>query len=152
MKSYIYILVCLIAFLPFNHAQEGQLVLTNKKTHVERAIQPGKTIRVKSLKNLRLRGVLTFIDSETISLGKDSIPLSDILRIDARTVDSRSPGIVLIALGAGVFALGVPFSQEISLEGGVALCILGGGMMAGGIKKLTVGQAYISRKWSYNIR
>lgn len=152
MKTIFLLITFNLGILSLLHGQEGQLVLTNKNTHTERILEQGKTIRVKHSENLRSKGILTIIDSSKIALGNDSIPLSEIMNIDAKTVDSRSPGIVLVALGAGVFALGVPFSQEISVGGGVALYILGGGMMAGGIKKLSVGQTYTSRKWSYSIR
>ncbi len=152
MKSILYFLIYLIAFLPLVHGQRSQLVLTNKSSQIIRAIESGKTIRVKMNENLRLKGELNIIDSATIAIGNDRIPISEIVSIKARTVDSRGSGIVLIALGTGVFVFGVAFTEEINVEGGVGLCILGVGMTAGGIKKLTVGQTYISEKWRYSIR
>ncbi len=151
-----------LAVLSILHGQENQLVLTNRKTHRVRVLESGEMVRIKKDENIRAKGFLTIIDSAAIAIGKDTIPLSEIIRVDAKTVDSRSTGAVLIVLGTGVLAFGIgafeylepsSSSDDDSAVGAIAgICILGGGMVSGGIKKLIVGQGYKSKNWEYTIR
>lgn len=175
MKSFLYILIGYITFLPLVYSQEGQLVLTYKSNGHERVLEEGKKIKVYKNEYDKLKGRLTIIDTASIAVESDTVPLDSIFKIETITKDSRPTGILLTTIGSLMIAGGVAALNEINSSSGsssggssgnfdlgpssdavsggvVMMMIIGAGVTGAGINKLVNGANYKSSKWEYSIR
>lgn len=163
MKTLLSILICCLASLPNLYTQATHLVLTKKTEKKERAVAEGKKIKVY-LEAIYIKGNFSIIDTATILIGRDTIPLSDVKGIEARTSGTIATGIVLTALGAAALAYGVVEKKEAnendpssglfsgSDPSGVGFIVLGAGMATYGLGNIVGGMNYKSAKWRYSIR
>jgi hypothetical protein len=156
MKLFALLMIFSLVIVSMLHGQEGQLVLTNKKTHIERALQPGKKIKVYTSENYFEKGRFSVIDSSSIAIGKVTIPLSDIVNVQAVTWDSRPSGIILTALG-GLILIGttdilIGPTDDKAYGAAALLFIIDAGITYAGINKLVAGKNYRTKHWDYTIR
>lgn len=166
MKSFLYILICYITFLPLVHSQEGQLVVTNKSNGKEHTISAGKKISVYTSESSFVRGKLVLINSTSISIGKGAIPLSTVYSIKAKSKQVQNKGGILTGIGAvfilgGVAAFGAASQQEDSTfeftsgiydATGIGLMAIGGVMTGAGVINLAAGKNYKRSVWKYSVR
>lgn len=166
MKSILYFLIYLIAFLPFSHGQEGQLVLTNKSNGKEHTVAAGKKVSVYTSESSFVKGKLVLINSTSISIGKGTIPLSTVYSIKARSKQVQNKGGILTGIGAvfilgGVAAFGAAseqkdntfdFTSGIYDATGIGLMAIGGVMTGAGVINMAVGKNYKCSVWKYSVR
>lgn len=163
MKSFLYILICYVTFLPLGHSQEGQLVLTKKSEKKEQTVKEGQKIKVY-LEDTYIKGKFNIIDSVSIAIREDIMQLSEIKGIEARTSGTLAAGIGLTALGAAALAFGVVQKKEANEDdtstgifsgsdpAGVGFIVLGAGMATYGLGNLVGGMNHKVEKWRYSIR
>jgi hypothetical protein len=103
MKSLTLLLIFSLAVVCPVNAQEGKLVLSKIGEKRERSIYAGKKIGVYTIDERHFSGHLGIIDSSSITVGTDTLPISGIEAIVARTSGTRTTGAILTGIGS--FAL-----------------------------------------------
>ncbi len=166
MKTFKLLMIFSLAIVSLLQGQEGQLVLTNKTNGKEHTIAAGKNFSVYTSESSFVRGKLLLINSTSISIGKDTIPLSKIYSIKGKSKQVQNKGGILTGMGAvfilgGVAAFGAASQQkESSIDftsglydaTGIGLMVIGGVMTGAGVINLAAGKSYKSSKWEYSIR
>jgi hypothetical protein len=133
-------------------SEENKIVLL--RGSIKREIEPGSTVKVVLLNNEKLEGVHKIINSTTISVGEDTVPLNTIkyfYRLNPK--GRRVVNNLLVPAGAvlsvGVFAIAhnsEPSSYRSGLEEGTIL-LAGIGMFIGGATSSKYKRFKLS-KWS----
>lgn len=159
MKRILLILIGLLLSVPVIFGQEGQLILTHKSKDKERAIDAGTKLKAYKSEYFYLKGELGMVDSASITVGKDTVLLEDILRIEAQTSGKRAIGaaiavIGVVAVGGGIVALAEANAGEAwsSAAVGVGLICTGALMTTLGVSRAVIGKAYKQRSWTYHVR
>jgi len=166
MKSRVSIFLLFITFICALQGQKGQLLMDNTSNKKVHAIEEGQKISVYLSESSFVKGELVLIDSTSIAIGKDTIPLSKIYSIEAKSKQVQTKGGILIGIGAafilgGVAAMGAASNQKDSsfdltsglYEGtGIGLFAIGGIMTTAGIICLASGKNYKSSTWEYSVR
>jgi len=146
--------------------QESQLILTNKSNAKEHVIETGKKVTVYLSESSYVKGDLVLMDSTSISVGKDTIPLAEIFSIKARSKQTQTKGEILTGIGAafilgGAIAMGTASQQKdesfditsgVYEATGIGLFAIGGVITGAGIINLTTGKNFNRSKWDYSIR
>jgi hypothetical protein len=163
MKRSIIILICCQLLCSGTYGQESYLVLTKKSEKKEQTIKEGNKIKVY-LQDGYIKGNFNIIDSISIAIEKDTILLSQIKGIEARTSATLVTGIALTVVGSALLAYGVVEKKEANENDpssgyfsgsdptGVGFIVLGAGMATYGLGNIVGGMNYKSAKWRYTIR
>lgn len=162
MKTSIFIFAMNLLMTSVIFGQEREFVLTNKRTHHVRTLSQGKKVRIITLEGNKLRGKLNLINDSTFSLNGDTLSLSEIEKIRAKTLFSKITGGTITTGGAGFITLGSLLVLETQHAGGFDYffglvlgipTITAGVLIAtSGTLILVSGKNYKKGKWDYRIK
>ncbi|MGQ7868381.1 hypothetical protein [Sunxiuqinia sp. sy24] len=160
MKSAILILSFLFLFLHQGAAQSSNgLLINNFKNQQSRVIQEGSKITIKK-DGQTYKGKFQIVSQEALAIGSDTINLSQIDELFAKTSSSNLGGSALSILGIWAGAGGLAGTVAVAAEGSFALVLipftasiaaLGTFGAIKGIQLLSRGKKYKSFKWEYTM-
>ena len=139
------------------------MVLTKKSNQKELTIDPGEKIKVYKSEYYFLKGKLSLVDSTSIAVEKDTIPLAEIVSIEAKTIRTKKTGIRLTTAGIVTTVLGSLLiadsnnQDEIELAPltgtiGIVFVVGGAGMTTFGVFSLVNGKKYNGKSWEFSVR
>lgn len=163
MKSLLLLLIFSLTVVSIVNAQEGKLVLNKISDNRERSIPAGKKIDVYISENRHLSGRLGIVDSSSIVVGTDTLPLSLITAIVARTSGTRTAGAIVTGIGTLALVGGIAIMNNNDNSGtlgdngmviGPEYVFLFVGSIAtlSGIRIFSFGMKYKREAWNFSAR
>ena len=162
------VLVLLLGCLIFQTlaGQNSQLILTKRKTDKAVIVNQGQMVTVFSGKTDHFQGELNILNESKIALVRDTLLLSSITKIRAKTQDSKNEGTTLIICGSVLAVAGIilvatysgldSFDQDVAgpylLAAAIPVTIGAVQTATTGIIYTKSGKYYKSKKWNYSTR
>jgi hypothetical protein len=161
MKPTILVLALIVFTFRSTLGQADQLVLKRKSDGKERILNEGKSVKVVTLNHKELNGAFEIINDSLLTIGHDTLVLSDIDRIRTKSKGAKITGGILTGSGGFITLSGTFLLLKSFAEGGLApiagiligipMITIGILITTPGILFLTVGKKYKHEKWDYRV-
>jgi len=156
MKTNLLFLSVLLVNISFS--QEKSIRVFNSDLEIEKFIEEGKRIRLKTNKGKIITGKFKIIDEEKIAIRKDEVNLSEVIKIKHHYLAMTLPintlilGTGIFSFGAGLYIIFASVTLDIPIWFGLAYMGIGTGAITGGILSPNVLRAHKKKNgWAYEI-
>ncbi len=162
MKKLAFITIALLVLSIDVSGQGSALILVKTKNGVERTYYEGKKVKAVLMNGEAFKGTLTIVNDSCITLGADTIRLSQVERFRIKSTANFISGGLIIGAGILGTAIGIKIITESAAAGGYAaffgvlfsLPLATVGIMAAGagLAIILAGKKYTRLQWQYSIR
>ncbi|PLX09638.1 MAG: hypothetical protein C0596_01055 [Marinilabiliales bacterium] len=161
MRRFVYLLF-LVLFCSNLFAQSNVLSITKESSGREKIFNEGTKIRVFTNDGISYKGKFVIVDENTISIGSDTLVLSNIDNIRIKNIWGILGGSAIIGAGGFISYTGfnlffTSFSQGdiailVSTIVGIPIGITGITIASGGVLLLIWNRNYEDVEWEYSIK
>ena len=153
--------VCLLMLTAFgaDAQSRGSLEVSSYRGHKIKFLDDGANVQITK-NDKKYKGQLKILSDQSILVNSDTILISQVQEISAKTVSSHNKGVALVVPGGIVGILGVGGIVAGISEGGYGLlgaivltpvAAIGVIVMVKGIQLLSNGKRFSSSKWKYKV-